>query len=112
VLQRRAVLTLCESSDENKSFFDTLLPKDNDGKICWDKAPQQITDSIFWDKIAKATGQQVGRCKIVLPLSIPRQTTFHFDFNPPFCSFKVLWIRVYRRICRMALYQDFALDML
>lgn len=60
VLQRRTALTLCESSDDNKSFFDTLLPKDKDGKICWDKAPQQVTDSIFWDKIAKATGQQVG----------------------------------------------------
>jgi hypothetical protein len=58
-LQRRTAVTLCESSDENKSFFDTLLPKDKDGKICWDKAPQQVTDSIFWDKIAKAAGQQV-----------------------------------------------------
>lgn len=59
VVQRRTAMTRCESSDDNKSFFDTLLPKDKDGKICWDKAPQQVTDSIFWDKIAKATGQQV-----------------------------------------------------
>ena len=66
-LQRRATsLTSCESSDDNKSFFDTLLPKDKDGKICWDKAPQQVTDSIFWDKIAKATGQQVGGRSSVL----------------------------------------------
>lgn len=52
-------MTLCESSDDNKSFFDTLLPKDKDGKIAWDKAPQQVTDSIFWDKVAKAAGYQV-----------------------------------------------------
>ena len=59
VVQRRTAMTRCESSDDDKSFFDTLLPKDKDGKVCWDKAPQQVTDSIFWDKIAKATGQQV-----------------------------------------------------
>ena len=52
-------MTLCESSDDNKSFFDTILPKDKDGKIAWDKAPQQVTDSIFWDKVAKAAGYQV-----------------------------------------------------
>ena len=67
VLQRRNAITFCESSDDNKSFFDTLLPKDKDGKICWEKAPQQVTDSIFWDKIAKAAGQQVCTIAIRYP---------------------------------------------
>jgi hypothetical protein len=57
-IQQRTT-TLCESSGERNNFFDSLLPKDADGKICWDKAPQQLTDSIFWDKVGKAAGQKV-----------------------------------------------------
>jgi hypothetical protein len=51
----------CESSGDNdkNSLFDSLLPKDTNGKVSWDKAPQQVTDSLFWDKVAKAAGQKV-----------------------------------------------------
>jgi hypothetical protein len=54
-------LTSCESSGDNgkNSLFDALLPKDSNGKVSWDKAPQQVTDSLFWDKVAKAAGQKV-----------------------------------------------------
>ena len=53
--------TSCESSGDknNNGLFDALLPKDTNGKVSWDKAPQQVTDSLFWDKVAKAAGQKV-----------------------------------------------------
>lgn len=55
-----AAVALCESSDENTpGIFDTLFPKDRDGGICWDKTTNQVTEAIFWDKLAKATGQKV-----------------------------------------------------
>jgi hypothetical protein len=57
--QHHRTTTWCESSNDKNNFLDTLLPKDKDGKICWDKAPQQMTESIFWDKIAKAAGEKV-----------------------------------------------------
>lgn len=58
-------------SSSSSSIFDTLFPKDNKGNVHWDQVPQQATNSLFWDKLAKAAGQKVrsvecgfqsGRC--------------------------------------------------
>lgn len=55
-------IALCESNNENNntpSILDTIFPKDDNGKIYWEKASKQVTESIFWDKLAKAAGQKV-----------------------------------------------------
>jgi hypothetical protein len=62
VQQQYRTITFCESPNDNNSILDALFIKDKDGKICWDKAPQQMTESIFWDKVAKAAGQKVCAC--------------------------------------------------
>jgi hypothetical protein len=54
-----ALLTLCDSDGRGEGIWDAIFPKDHNGNIYWDKASRQVTDSIFWDKLAKVTGQKV-----------------------------------------------------
>jgi len=49
-------IVLCE---EKKSVLDTLLAKNKDGGIDWNGSLGQFTSPSFWDKVGKATGQQV-----------------------------------------------------
>jgi hypothetical protein len=54
-----ALLTLCDSEDRGGGIWDAIFPKDHNGNVYWDKAGRQVTDSVFWDKLAKVTGQKV-----------------------------------------------------
>ena len=54
-------LVSCEDGDKpsNRSIWDTILPKNQDGNVSWDKAGRQVGDQLFWDNIAKSTGAKV-----------------------------------------------------
>jgi hypothetical protein len=67
------VVTQCDNSSGKgggngpTGILDTLLPKKADGSIYWDKATNQVTDQLFWDKLAKAAGNQVRVVRAVVP---------------------------------------------
>jgi hypothetical protein len=88
-----ATFALCESSNDDNTpgILDTLFPKDEDGKVYWDKASKQVTEAVFWDKLAKATGQKVRLMiwcdwRTVTPLTTRTLT----DLPNVFCRFKAL----------------------
>jgi hypothetical protein len=73
-----ALLTLCDSDDRGEGIWDAIFPKDHNGNVYWDKASRQVTDSVFWDKLAKVTGQKVRSIKrTVVELKIELHTISH-----------------------------------
>jgi hypothetical protein len=45
---------------DDKEFWEALLHKSSKGAIGWDKVRQDMGEGLFWDKLAKKAGHQVG----------------------------------------------------
>ena len=52
-------VSLCEDN-KNNNLWDTVLPKNSDGSIGWDKVSQQVGEGVYWDKLARQAGHQVS----------------------------------------------------
>jgi hypothetical protein len=104
-----AALALCESGNGNNNntpgIWDTVFPKDGNGKVHWDKASKQVTEAVFWDKLANATGKKV-RLTVCCHLH-----QFHDVLYPrtllmkSLFSFKARWTLVFLQLFPTALYQ-------
>jgi hypothetical protein len=54
---------LCDDNNKgsgDKEFWDSLLHKSSKGSIGWDQVRQDMGEGLFWDKLAKQAGHQVG----------------------------------------------------
>lgn len=62
LLSGSATTTFCDDGGKgnNNEFWDSLLHKNGKGSIGWDKVRQDMGEGLFWDKLAKKAGQQVG----------------------------------------------------
>lgn len=109
---------LCEAPKEN------LLPKDKNGNVEWSRIPSHLTDSAFWDTLAKSTGSSVRTFQaptclpaylkpVELPLVDSHQTPIYISVRLLFNSrhtnngsqrFKMPLIPVFRHNFRMVLF--------
>lgn len=60
---------LCEAPKEN------LLPKDKNGNVEWSRIPSHLTDSAFWDTLAKSTGSSI---QDAIDSGVPTQLSYGF----------------------------------